>query len=111
MEPNTEGNLLDIMDLARTLRQEQLFIQQEQSTFGQLSESMLENATAITKLAYICAKQRQNLNDLITSKPESGPLICCRKANNFDNAKFIDAKKAMDYEVKNLVLNFMLPYL
>uniref|UniRef100_A0A034VRT7 Receptor-mediated endocytosis protein 6-like protein n=1 Tax=Bactrocera dorsalis TaxID=27457 RepID=A0A034VRT7_BACDO len=98
MEPNSEDNLLEIMDLARTLRQEQLFIQQEQAAFAQFTESLSENSAAITKLAYICAQQRQNLNDLITSRPEAGPSICCRRAKNYENAKYIDAKKVLDYE-------------
>ncbi|XP_037939024.1 receptor-mediated endocytosis protein 6 homolog [Teleopsis dalmanni] len=98
MEPSTEGNLLEIMDLARTLRQEQLFIQQEQAAFAQLTDTLTEGSTSITKLAYICAQQRQNLNDLIISRPEIGPLICCRRANNYENSKFIDAKKVLDYE-------------
>uniref|UniRef100_A0A0A1WG67 Receptor-mediated endocytosis protein 6 homolog n=1 Tax=Zeugodacus cucurbitae TaxID=28588 RepID=A0A0A1WG67_ZEUCU len=98
MEPNSDDNLLEIMDLARTLRQEQLFIQQEQAAFAQFTESLSENSAAITKLAYICAQQRQNLNDLITSRPEAGPSICCRRAKNYENAKYIDAKKVLDYE-------------
>uniref|UniRef100_W8AWG7 Receptor-mediated endocytosis protein 6 homolog n=1 Tax=Ceratitis capitata TaxID=7213 RepID=W8AWG7_CERCA len=98
MEPNSDDNLLEIMDLARTLRQEQLFIQQEQAAFAQFTASLSENSAAITKLAYICAQQRQNLNDLITSRPEVGPSICCRRAKNYENAKYIDAKKVLDYE-------------
>lgn len=50
MEPNSEDNLLEIMDLARTLRQEQLFIQQEQAAFAQFTESLSENSAAITKV-------------------------------------------------------------
>lgn len=50
MESNTEGNLLEVMDLARTLRQEQLFIQQEQTTFAQLTEALAENSASITKV-------------------------------------------------------------
>lgn len=50
MEPNSEDNLLEIMDLARTLRQEQLFIQQEQAAFTQFTESLSEKSAAITKV-------------------------------------------------------------
>ncbi|XP_075157188.1 GTPase activating protein and VPS9 domains 1 [Haematobia irritans] len=98
MESNTEGNLLEIMDLARTLRQEQLFIQQEQATFLQLTEALSENSSSITKLAYICAQQRRNLNDLIVSRPELGPSLCCRRANNYEKSNFIDSKKVLNYE-------------
>lgn len=51
MESNAEGNLLEVMDLARTLRQEQLFIQQEQATFAQLTEALTENSASITKVS------------------------------------------------------------
>lgn len=51
MESNTEGNLLEVMDLARTLRQEQLFIQQEQTTFAQLTGALAENSASITKVS------------------------------------------------------------
>lgn len=50
MEPPAAGNLLEIMDLARTLRQEQLFIQQEQATFAQLTSALETNAGTITKV-------------------------------------------------------------
>lgn len=57
MESNAEGNLLEIMDLARTLRQEQLFIQQEQATFARLTEELSDNSASITKVGvylYVC---------------------------------------------------------
>uniref|UniRef100_A0A1B0FH28 Receptor-mediated endocytosis protein 6 homolog n=1 Tax=Glossina morsitans morsitans TaxID=37546 RepID=A0A1B0FH28_GLOMM len=98
METNAEGNLLEIMDLARTLRQEQLFIQQEQNSFAQLTETLSQNSISITKLAYICAQQRRNLNDLIVSRPEVGPSLCCRRARNYDVVTFVDAKKIFDYQ-------------
>lgn len=51
MEPPAAGNLLEIMDLARTLRQEQLFIQQEQAAFVQLNGTLETNAGTITKVS------------------------------------------------------------
>lgn len=50
MEPTAAGNLLEIMDLARTLRQEQLFIQHEQAAFAQLTGALETNAATITKV-------------------------------------------------------------
>ncbi|XP_055909631.1 receptor-mediated endocytosis protein 6 homolog [Eupeodes corollae] len=93
MDGDGEGNLLEIMDLARTLRQEQLFIQNEQAAFATLTESLALSSSQIAELAYICAQQRQNLNDLITSRPETGPSVCCSRANCLENTKFIDANK------------------
>jgi len=43
MQASNEGNLLEIIDLAHSLRQEQLFISNEQNTFIKLNESLLTN--------------------------------------------------------------------
>lgn len=50
MDTNNEGNLLEIMDLARTLRQEQLFIQHEQEAFANLTENLAINSSSITRV-------------------------------------------------------------
>lgn len=54
------------------------------------------------QLAWICAQQRQNLNSLILSRPDTGPSVCCQKANLLENTKFVDAHKAkgIKYQVK-----------
>lgn len=100
MQPENEG-LLEIMDLARTLRQEQLFIQSEQSAFRNLNDQLTRNSSLVCQLAWICAQQRQNLSDLITSRPETGPTVCCQRSNRLENTKFVDAFKAktLKYEV------------
>ncbi|XP_055841429.1 receptor-mediated endocytosis protein 6 homolog isoform X2 [Episyrphus balteatus] len=103
MDGDGEGNLLEIMDLARTLRQEQLFIQNEQAAFATLTESVALSSSQIAQLAYICAQQRQNLNDLITSRPESGPSICCNRANGLENTKFVDANKAKSLKYEYII--------
>lgn len=51
------------------------------------------------QLSYICAQQRRNLNDLIVSRPELGPAVCCRRANNYEKSNFVDSKKILCYEV------------
>lgn len=52
MEPTAAGNLLEIMDLARTLRREQLFIQHEQAAFATLTGTLEMNAATITKVGW-----------------------------------------------------------
>ncbi|XP_033246009.1 receptor-mediated endocytosis protein 6 homolog [Drosophila miranda] len=98
MEPTAAGNLLEIMDLARTLRQEQLFIQQEQTAFGQLTGALETNAGTITKLAFVCAQQRQILNELLVARNDHDPLLSCRRARAYDSAQFMDAKQVLPYE-------------
>lgn len=49
--------------------------------------------------AWICAQQRQNLNNLILAKPDSRPSSCCLKAIRLENVKFVDAyNSSLKYE-------------
>lgn len=63
---------------------------------------------SLTQLAWICAQQRQNLNSLILSRPDTGPSVCCQKANLLENTKFVDAHKAkgIKYQVNNEFQNW-----
>lgn len=94
MQSSSEGSLIDIIDLAQSLRQEQLFITSERNAFGKLKENLHRNSENVSQLAWICAQQRQNLNNLVVSRPETGPSSCCHRANILENMKFISATKA-----------------
>lgn len=52
-------------------------------------------------MAWICAQHWQNLRSLIVSRPETGPSLCCHRANKLENVKFVNAYKAknLKYEV------------
>lgn len=58
-------------------------------------------------MAWICSQQRQNLNNLIISRPDTGPAACCQKANVLENTKFIDAHKAkgLKYQVSGQIFH------
>ncbi|GAB0092754.1 Receptor-mediated endocytosis protein 6 homolog [Sergentomyia squamirostris] len=103
MESTAGGNLLEVIDLAHSLRQEQLFISKEQNSYMTLSESLQDNATEVSELAWICAQHRQNLSDLIVSKPETGPALCCQRANNLENVKFVSAYKAKGVKYQHVL--------
>lgn len=94
MQTSSEGSLLDIIDLAHSLHQEQLFITNEKSTFKKLSINLSTCSESVSELAWICSQQRHNLNNLIVSRPETGPSSCCRRANLLENTKFVPAYKA-----------------
>lgn len=53
-------------------------------------------------MAWICAQQRQNLNNLISSKPENRPSWCCQKANLLENIRFVDAYKDNQIQYQHL---------
>lgn len=167
MQSINNGNLLEIIDLAHSLRQEHLFIANEQAAFNRLNETLSRNSSSVAQvctsvlefyyfvccvfvfknetkmrrqmiknkknanfrepfylfhlklkihfncillsikqLAWICSQQRQNLNSLIISRPDTGPTECCHKANTLENTRFVEAHKAKNvkYEVSTTML-------
>lgn len=105
MERPGDGNLLEIIDLAHSLRQEHLYITNEQKMFRTLNDTLQANASNVAQLAWICAQQRQNLNSLIVSRAgtETGPAVCCHRANQLANTKFIEAHKARDIKYQHVL--------
>ncbi|KAG4079273.1 hypothetical protein HA402_006996 [Bradysia odoriphaga] len=103
MQSASEGNLLEIIDLAHSLRQEHLYISNEQNTFLSLNDTLIKNSSNVAQLAWICAQQRQNLNSLILSRPDTGPSVCCQKANSLENTKFVDAHKAKGLKYQHVL--------
>lgn len=50
MQSINNGNLLEIIDLAHSLRQEHLFIANEQATFNRLSETLTRNSSNVAQV-------------------------------------------------------------
>lgn len=105
MQSSSDISLLEIIELAYSLRQEQLFVTNEQDNFIKLNTSLTGNSENVSQLAWICSQQRQNLNNLIVSKPDTGPSSCCRRANNLENTKFVLAHQA-----KGLKYQYVIAY-
>lgn len=53
MQPMDNGNLLEIIDLAHSLRQEHLFIANEQATFNRLNETLNRNSSNVAQVIKI----------------------------------------------------------
>lgn len=51
MQPISNGNLLEIIDLAHSLRQEHLFIVNEQNTFNNLTETLNRNSSNVAQVS------------------------------------------------------------
>ena len=58
MQSTNNSNLLEIIDLAHSLRHEHLFIANEQDTFNQLNDDLCKNALNITKVRKTHMKQK-----------------------------------------------------
>lgn len=50
METSSEGNLLEIIDLAHSLRQEHLYITNEQHMFLTLNETLIKNSSNVAQV-------------------------------------------------------------
>ncbi|KAG5308772.1 GAPD1 protein, partial [Acromyrmex insinuator] len=88
----------DMMELARHLRQERLFVNSEQQNLQTLNERVLYVSSQLAQQAWITAQQRVNLNRLIVARPDCTPASCCLRANALENSHFIDAYKYLRYQ-------------
>lgn len=94
MEDNpNEISILDILELAHSLRQEKLSIETEMNDYFRLQMKLNENSFEAIKIAWITSLHRQNLNSLILSKPENRPSLCCQRATLLENIEFIEPHK------------------
>ncbi|XP_019699609.1 receptor-mediated endocytosis protein 6 homolog isoform X3 [Harpegnathos saltator] len=88
----------DMMELARHLRQERLFVNSEQQNLQTLNERVLCVSSQLAQQAWVTAQQRVNLNRLIVARPDCTPASCCLRANALENSHFIDAYKYLRYQ-------------
>lgn len=103
MEDNpNEISILDILELAHSLRQEKLSIETEMNDYFRLQMKLNENSFEAIKIAWISSLHRQNLNSLILSKPENRPSLCCQRATLLENVEFIEAHKDPTVKYHNL---------
>lgn len=52
MQQITNGNLLEIIDLANSLRQEHLFIANEQNAFNNLNDTLKRNSSNVAQVRH-----------------------------------------------------------
>lgn len=103
MEENpNEISILDILELAHSLRQEKLSIETEMNDYFRLQMKLSENSFEAIKCAWISSLHRQNLNSLILSKPENRPSLCCQRATLLENIEFVEAHRDPGVKYHNL---------
>lgn len=59
MQSINNGNLLEIIDLAHSLRQEHLFITNEQDSFNRLNETIGLNSTSVAQVTFFHSSEYQ----------------------------------------------------
>ena len=88
----------DLLELARHLRQERLYIQHEKNQLQELNEKVKLTSERLAHSSWIAHNQRQNLDDMILSRPDCSPAVCCQRANLLQAVKFQDAYKQLNYQ-------------
>uniref|UniRef100_A0A1Q3FM27 Receptor-mediated endocytosis protein 6 homolog n=1 Tax=Culex tarsalis TaxID=7177 RepID=A0A1Q3FM27_CULTA len=99
MQPRGRDGFWTIAELAKSLRRENLFIANEQRSFLTLHETYKKASSEILQISWMCAHQRQILNNLILAKSDCGPTVSCQRVNMLRNTKFVDIHqcKAIKY--------------
>lgn len=104
MENSNEISILDILELAHSLRQEKLSIETEMNDYFRLQMKLSENSFEAIKNAWILQNHRENLNSLIVSKPENRPSLCSQRAIQLENVEFVEAYKDPVVKSQHLAL-------
>ncbi|XP_058814789.1 receptor-mediated endocytosis protein 6 homolog isoform X3 [Topomyia yanbarensis] len=94
MESKGVESFWAVVNLARTLRREYMFIANEQTNVLNLHETYERNMCKTLQIAWICANRRQIINNLITANPEFGPSLSCQQTNKLENVQFLDVRQS-----------------
>ncbi|GIY73054.1 GTPase-activating protein and VPS9 domain-containing protein 1, partial [Caerostris extrusa] len=86
---------MDLMDLARHLRQESLFVQSEKQNLQTLNEKVMKTAENLYHLSWIARQQRQTLDNLLLSHADSNLASCYHRSNTVETVNFIDSYKQL----------------
>ncbi|XP_062559945.1 receptor-mediated endocytosis protein 6 homolog isoform X2 [Armigeres subalbatus] len=110
--PASDENFAVVVNMAKSLRREQLFISNEQNCFVNLHKAYEEQFSRTLQVAWICARQRQVLNNLILAKPESGLSVSCLQVDLLENCYFVDIHHCKSVKYPEIIaiielLNFL----
>ncbi|CAH1787256.1 unnamed protein product [Owenia fusiformis] len=87
----------ELIELARHLKQERLFVSSEKEQLQSLNEQVAKTAQTLYHVSWIGRQQRQNLDQLILNSREVSPATCCHNANMLELSNFVDAYKHLSY--------------
>ncbi|KAK3088488.1 hypothetical protein FSP39_019810 [Pinctada imbricata] len=88
---------MDLLDLSRHLKQEQLFVTSQRSQIQKLYEDVKKEAEELYHESWIVRQQRGCLDSLLTSAQNCTPKDCYAKVNQLEWTNFIDSYKQLSY--------------
>ncbi|XP_033115651.1 GTPase-activating protein and VPS9 domain-containing protein 1-like isoform X4 [Anneissia japonica] len=89
---------LDLLELARHLKQERLYVSSEKHLLQKLHEEVTQLADKLYRVSWIARHQRQTLNSLILANVDSPPAACCHRANALEEVGFVDGYKKLGFQ-------------
>lgn len=88
---------MELLDLARHLKQEQLFVTSEKSQLQKLFDDVKRVAEELYHVSWITREQRGVLDTLIMAPQSITPKECCGKINHLQYSHFVDSYKHLSY--------------
>ncbi len=94
----------ELLELARHLREERLFVQHERASLQDLNERLRTASERLAHTAYVARQQRDNLDGLIFAQRgvDTSPAACCHRANTLEKTQFVDAYKQLSHQEVSL---------
>ncbi|XP_072016055.1 GTPase-activating protein and VPS9 domain-containing protein 1-like isoform X2 [Amphiura filiformis] len=83
--------MTELVQLAKHLKQERLFVQSEKLLLMQIHEDVTQTADKLFRLSWVTRQQRQTLNSLCLASADAPPNVCCYRANALESVDFIDS--------------------
>ncbi|KAG1677973.1 GTPase-activating protein and VPS9 domain-containing protein 1 [Nymphon striatum] len=87
----------DLLELARHLKQEQLFVSSERDDLQVLNLEVLKLTEQIYHVSWISRQQRIILEHIILGHSDFSPSQCCLKANALELVSFCDSYKHLGF--------------
>ncbi|XP_069121430.1 GTPase-activating protein and VPS9 domain-containing protein 1-like isoform X3 [Argopecten irradians] len=88
---------MELLELARHLKQEQLFVTSERSQLQKLFDEVKRVAEELYHESWVTREQKACLDSLIYSPQNVAPKECCRRANHLQWTNFVDSYKHLSY--------------
>lgn len=105
----------DLLDLARHLRQERLYIAHERSQLQELNDKVALSSEKLSHTAWVAHQQRENMDELIFASRGVeliSPGTCVQRSNLLEQTLFQDSYKCLSYQEvsqRNPLLVFFVP--
>ena len=87
----------ELLDLARHLKQERLYVLSEKQLLQQLHKEVTQLADKLFRVSWITQQQRQTLNSLTLTRSDAPPNYCCYRANALERCSFVDSYKHLGF--------------